>query len=125
MIDLCEHKFKDIDARVEHRISLHRILEGDLLDWDTYMVLKTPTPAVFIGLYQEVSGFKFNCRANGSSILIRAVKKDILEFIELVEEEYSDFEYEISEVSPLLVFDPDCPECNAELDIGCVISIEI
>lgn len=125
MIDFCEHKFKDIDACVEHTINLYKKFEGDLLNWNVYMILETSTPAIFMGLYREVSGFKFKCRADGNFIFIRTIREDILDFIELVEEEYPDFEYEINEVSPLLIFDPDCKECNSELNIGKVIMAEI
>lgn len=127
MHDICEHRFKSIDGIVEVRSNWSRMIEReDFLEWDTYMILKASSSSIFMSLFQKTYGvFKFNCEVENRFVLIRGVKVDILEFIELVEEEHPDFEYEISEISPLLVFNSSCKECNGELNIGKVIMATI
>lgn len=126
MIEYCEHRFKNVSNYLEDSNELRRRFKQDILIWDTYMIITTATPGVVINLSQKTKGiFDFGFDVDGTAVFARGIKEDIIDFLELVKEENPEFKYEAYEVEPIMVFDPKCKECNDELDIGRVISIEI
>ncbi len=126
-MEFCEHKFKILDTIVESHSGLFKFFEDDISGWNTYIVFKTTMPYVFTQLFRDTKGFGFEYYFDGSFIFTRGIKKDIFDFIELVVEEHPDFDIETIDIEtePIIVFDPDCSECNAELNVGHVISTEI
>lgn len=117
-MDICEHKFKSANSYIR---------EKGLTNWDYYMVIEIHYQflSIFETLFNETSfknDFKYDFENN--VCYIRGIKKEILDFLDLIKEEHPKFVFNSLYPGVGYFFSNSCELCKNTLcllpDVNCL-----